>query len=453
MSDFASAMRQTGMSPDGAESKAKTFDALQDAADHLAFHKHRHLFYVPGRIEVLGKHTDYAGGRSLLCCVENGFCVVASARNDRRIRFVDLSRNSTEEWELTSAAITPTTSWAIYPTTVTRRIARNFPSAQNGVDVVFSSDLPRAAGMSSSSAFVIAAFFSLAAANNLDQSEQFQQNLRTKENLATYLASVENGRSFEALAGDAGVGTFGGSEDHTAILCCNAGQISQFSFCPLKFERSTRVPAELTFVIAASGVASDKTGNAQAQYNRLSLAIDSILKMWNQVSGRCDMSFGTAVASSSDAVQQIRDLLRTQRDSSVPAAFLQNRFEQFIAETYQIVPAAAETLCQFRWTEFGELVDLSQSYAEKWLENQVPETSALARSAREIGAIAASAFGAGFGGSVWALVEKDKMNEFINRWSAQYHDRFPYRDSARFFASGAGPAAQQISDNARLLGI
>lgn len=453
MTDFASALQRAGMSADAVESKAKAFGALRRAADHLGFDKHRHLFYVPGRIEVLGKHTDYAGGRSLLCCVDNGFCVLASARNDRRIRFVDLSRNSTAEWELTSALITPATSWAVYPATVTRRIARNFPSAQNGVDVVFSSDLPRAAGISSSSAFVIAAFFAVAAVNNLDESEQFQQNLRTKEDLATYLACVENGRSFGALAGDAGVGTFGGSEDHTAILCCKAGEISQFSFCPLQFERGIKVPNELMFVIAASGVASEKTGNAQQQYNRLSLAIDSILKMWNHASGRCDISLGSAVTSSTDAVQQIRDLLRAQRDSTIPAAFPQNRFEQFIAETYQIVPAAADALSQSKWREFGELVDLSQNYAEKWLENQVPETSFLARSARELGAIAASAFGAGFGGSVWALAEKDKMEEFINRWSAQYRDRFPRLDSARFFASGAGPSAQQISHHAHLLGI
>ena len=41
-------------------------------------------FFVPGRIEVLGKHTDYAGGRSLLCAAEQGFCLVAAARSDRR---------------------------------------------------------------------------------------------------------------------------------------------------------------------------------------------------------------------------------------------------------------------------------------------------------------------------------------------------------------------------------
>ena len=40
--------------------------------------------WVPGRVEFLGKHTDYAGGRSLLCTVERGVCMVAQPRSDER---------------------------------------------------------------------------------------------------------------------------------------------------------------------------------------------------------------------------------------------------------------------------------------------------------------------------------------------------------------------------------
>ena len=50
----------------------------------------------------------------------------------------------------------------------------------------------------------------------------------TAENLVEYLGCIENGQSFGILTGESGVGTFGGSEDHTAILCARAGQISQY---------------------------------------------------------------------------------------------------------------------------------------------------------------------------------------------------------------------------------
>ena len=52
-------------------------------------------WYVPGRVEVLGKHTDYGGGRSLICAAERGFCVVAAPRRDIRLSITDIGRGVT----------------------------------------------------------------------------------------------------------------------------------------------------------------------------------------------------------------------------------------------------------------------------------------------------------------------------------------------------------------------
>ena len=64
------------------------------------------------------------------------------------------------------------------------------------------------------------------------------------------------------------------------------------------------------------------------------------------------------------------------------------------------------------------------------LGNGVPETIELARSARELGAFATSSFGAGFGGSVWALVESGEAAVFATRWLAGYQSAFPARAAA-----------------------
>ena len=45
--------------------------------------------FVPGRIEVIGKHTDYAGGQSLTCAVERGFAVSYRPRRDGLVRIFD----------------------------------------------------------------------------------------------------------------------------------------------------------------------------------------------------------------------------------------------------------------------------------------------------------------------------------------------------------------------------
>jgi len=75
----------------------------------------------------------------------------------------------------------------------------------------------------------------------------------------------------------------------------------------------------------------------------------------------------------------------------------------------------------------------------------VPETRDLARLAREQGALAASAFGAGFGGSVWSLVPRAEAAQLIQRWSGAYVAQYPVRESTcDFFATGAGPCAFPI---------
>jgi len=87
-------------------------------------------------------------------------------------------------------------------------------------------------------------------------------------------------------------------------------------------------------------------------------------------------------------------------------------------------------------------VDRSQELTDRLLGNQVPETRDLARLAREQGALAASAFGAGFGGSVWALTSDRQAEEFTERWRRAYVDAYPVRGpTSQFFLTGSGPAA------------
>jgi galactokinase len=79
------------------------------------------------------------------------------------------------------------------------------------------------------------------------------------------------------------------------------------------------------------------------------------------------------------------------------------------------------------------------------LGNQVPETVALARSARRLGAAAASAFGAGFGGAVWALVRTAAADDFLERWGREYLAAFPDRGKqAQFFLTRPGPGMERL---------
>ncbi len=411
-------------------------------------------FFVPGRIEVLGKHTDYAGGRSLLCAVQQGFTIAVRARPDRHVHLFDLAGSREASFPLSGDLEPPIGLWTNYPMTVARRLARNFPAARTGADIAFISDLPVAAGLSSSSAFIIATFLALAAVNRLVEDGSYRAEIGGPEDLGAYLATVENGQSFGRLAGDMGVGTFGGSEDHTAILCCRQGELAQYSFMPVRFERSVTVPLSSSFIVADSGVVAEKTGLARDAYNQASLAAKAALDQWNSLARRHDTSLAQAASASTDAVDRIRAALASQDHPRFSSGALVARFEQFREESLEIVPAASAALSAGDLETFGRLVDRSQRGAERWLGNQVPETIALQRLAREHGAAAASAFGAGFGGSVWAMVggSENDREPFLAAWRSAYLDRFPARArNARFFTTRPGPAARSLTAPSALL--
>jgi galactokinase len=406
-------------------------------------------FWVPGRIEVLGKHTDYAGGRSLVCAVEQGFVVAAVPRTDDVVRVVNVADGTEARLPLDAGLAEPHVAWTRYPATVIRRVARNFPDARHGADVAFLSDLPSASGMSSSSAFMVAVFLAVAEVNGLASDRRYREAIRGPEDLAGYLATVENGRSFGALTGDSGVGTIGGSEDHTAMLCCRTSELSQYSFCPVRHERQVPHPPGFVFVVAVSGVRAEKTGAARDSYNRASLAVRAILDAWRAASGRLEDSLAAAVDRAGSA--DVREVVERTPVDGFETPVLLDRFDQFVEESTRIVPGASDALSRSDLVGFGALVDRSQDLAARLLGNQVPETELLARLARELGATAASAFGAGFGGSVWALVPDADSAAFTERWERACRAAFPMR-SPSFLVTKPGPAASRLDgDGGRAL--
>ncbi len=439
VSKLSDLLERVGLSAGEAARKAEIFCA---AAAAIPLGVPRLAFYVPGRVEVLGKHTDYAGGESIVAAVERGFCLVAFPRSDKRLFLTNVDSAETVAVEL-SPEISPVRGhWVNYAMTVARRVARNFPEISVGVDLAFGSDLPPAAGMSSSSALIVAIFLALAEVNRLWETERWQENIRIGEDLAGYLATVENGQSFGSLEGDVGVGTHGGSEDHIAILLARPRELLRYLYSPVRFIESIPLPPNWVFAIATSGVVAEKTGTALEHYNAASFRARKLAELWQESTGGKETTLGAIAGLGPEAVAQLRSIVTEHiRDESERAALL-SRLEHFVLENQEILPHAARALREGDFVRFGELVDRSQWGAEHLLGNQVPETIFLAKVARQLGAVAASAFGAGFGGAVWALVTCDEVNQFLGKWQEAYEGAFPYRASqAQFFSTRPGPAA------------
>ncbi len=388
-------------------------------------------WYVPGRVELLGKHTDYAGGSSLVLALERGFRMVARPRLDRQIRMIPADRPAqAEAFTLTEPPDRPPGHWLHYPVVTLERIRRNFGEerAHPGAEVAFLSNIPVAAGMSSSSAFMTATFLTFARLWALEETSAWRANLPGCEQRAAYLGCIENGSTFGSLTGSGGVGTFGGSEDHAAMLCSEEGRIGLFRYDPLQLLHRIEWPDDYLLAVFDSGVPAAKTGASREAYNRAALRARTAVKAFNTIQGTAYTSLGELADGECGPGpgDVLATLARRERDDpALSGLCLAARFDQFYHEDRVWLPAAVASLERGELDELGSICDASHQAAAPGLENAIPQTDLLQRSARELGAPAASCFGAGFGGSVWALIPSEAAGDFGVRWQNAYRRAFP----------------------------
>jgi len=402
--------------------------------------------FVPGRVEVLGKHTDYAGGHSLVMAVDRGFYSVSAPNALDRVRMVPVDRRYPPcEFPISPMLPHAPGDWTNYPKTMVQRLAMNFQRAVQlrGVDIAFGCDLPVGAGMSGSSALMIMTYLAFAEANRLTECRKFQRNIRDQIDLAMFLACCENGQTFRQLTGAQGVGTFGGSEDHTEILCGKEGMLSLFQFCPTVHKADLAWNEEWRMAICFSGVRAEKTGAAMEHYNLASLRASRVVEIYNRkYSTRHSFLRDIADENPTTARAELFARVASATQNDPEGIYLLERFKQFYFEDREIIPQTVTAWIRSDLAAIGNLIDRSHRNSRRYLRNIVEEVDFLQQSARDLGALAASGFGAGFGGSVYAIIPRRQAEGFLRQWKAGYSLRFPQaaRNSV-FFLSRPGGAA------------
>ncbi len=436
---LAAALERAGFDPDTAVSRAALTRRAATRLARVTTRPPYGAWVVPGRIEVIGKHTDYAGGRSLVGAAPRGLAVVAAPREDGRVRVLDAARGGRIELDPTEHDRS-FSGWTRYVAVVARRLALNFPGASLGADIAIAGDLPSAAGLSSSSALVVGVARALVARGRLDERLDWAAAIGTPADLAAYLGAVENGSSFRSLPGAAGAGTEGGCEDHVAILLSRPDRLAVFRYLPIRRVGDVSMSEAWQFVLMTSGVHAGKAGDARDRYNRASRAARALVHLWRRAVGDDRPSLGAVLESDPGAVNELRRLAAADGGPEFTGADLVRRLAHFVGEDARV----SEMLVAFERADLaaiGALAAASQRAADIDLGNQVPETRALVEAALVSGAPAASSFGAGFGGSVWALVEAsaDDARRFAAEWSRAYRAACPHAGRVVWFAARPSP--------------
>jgi galactokinase len=201
--------------------------------------------WAPGRVNLIGEHIDYHGLPVLPMALRLRVEVAFEPRVDRRI-WAESAPYGTREFEWQDdLAPQAAGDWENYLRAAAVAVARKW-GVGCGMNAQVASNLPAAAGLSSSSALLTAFTLALLQANGWRAS--FEELMEI----------LPEGEQF--------VGTRGGGMDHAAVLASRAGYASLVSFRPVAV-RHVCIPADWVFLTADSGVRAEKSGAARERYN------------------------------------------------------------------------------------------------------------------------------------------------------------------------------------------
>ncbi len=376
---------------------------------------------APGRVNLIGEHTDYNGYPVLPMSIPFTVRAAASPRSDRGVVVRNTDPDFPPREFLLERDIPPAKAgdWSNYVRAAVQRLIERYGAELGGMDVLFEGDVPSSAGLSSSSALVIASALAVLSVNGIDCD-------------AVELAEM-------MAEGERYVGTQGGGMDQAICLLGREGKAVRIDFFPLRHAYAD-FPEGCSILVAHSLIRAAKTENALVQYNRrpaecrLATAIlNSVFQPGTPLRRLGDLPRTDILSrfrSVGDFVEQtfpaetcsLREVSARTGESpeSLTAKYLMTRGGVPMPEPedgFRIRSRVLHVLTEAERVErscaalgegdaegFGRLMNESHRSCDEWYGISTPELNALVSIMTGAGALGARLTGAGFGGCAIALV-------------------------------------------------
>jgi len=420
------------------ELKARFHESYPDAGEPA-------VCRAPGRVNIIGEHTDYNGLPVLPMAIAQEIRIAFAPRSDGVIHMCDTDRRFAPAQFANGAAIAPSSpgAWENYCKAAVEALNRHFGrTAFPGMDMLVSGDIPIAAGLSSSSALVVACALAYLRALGKDLGADV-----SRLELAELMAEGEHY-----------VGTRGGGMDQAVILLGQQGGACKIDFFPLRAEN---VPLLEThhLVVCNSLVKAAKTGEMLHRYNagpRLcqlisalvakqvgeefgeEVAIERLADLWHghlcmrhkEVEDLFARTFPAETMRLSDAAaklgmapEEVRERWLGDLEQPPEGFRLQARARHQLTEQRR-VEEARDALLAGDAQALGSLMNASHASCANDYRISCPELEALVAAARECGAMGARLTGAGFGGCTVNLASADAAGDFETGVRQSYHQEY-----------------------------
>jgi galactokinase len=369
------------------------------------------IFFAPGRINLIGEHTDYNGGHVFPASISYGTYALAQKREDQQLRFYSMNfpEIGVIESDLSNLAFNESDQWANYPKGMILFMKEAGNEITQGADILYFGNIPNGAGLSSSASIELATGVLMNGLFDLKMERipmvQLGQKVENK-----YIG-VNSGIMDQFAIGM-------GKKDHAILLDC---QTLAYKYAPIVLENHSIIIVNTNKQRTLAG----------SKYNERRAQCEQALSELQQ-----ELSISSLGELTPAQFEEYKHLITD--------AINQKRAKHAVYENARTLEAL-EKLQQGDLSRFGQLMNESHLSLRDDYEVTGLELDTIVQTAWEQnGVVGARMTGAGFGGCAIAIVENDKVDHVKETINSTYRQTVGYE--ATFYVASIGDGAKELTE-------
>ena len=367
------------------------------------------VYFAPGRVNLIGEHTDYNGGHVFPCALTIGTYGAIVKRNDRKLRFFSVNFPGIVESSLDELVPAQAAGWTNYPKGVMWTFEKRGYTLPCGMDILIYGDIPNGSGLSSSASLEVLTGLMLKDTFGVDDLTMTELAL-----IGQYSENNFNGMNCGIMDQFASAM---GKKDNAIFL--DTATLN-YTYAPVKL-------ADARIVITNSKVKHSLVSSA---YNDRRRECETALAMLQKV---------TDIKTLGDLTEEQFEALK----HNITDPICQKRAKHAVYENQRTI-RAVEALQQGDLEEFGRLLNASHVSLRDDYETSCAETDLLASLAWKIpGVLGSRITGGGFGGCTVSIVKNDAIDTFTGEIGPIYEKETGHK--AEFYIVDIGDGAHKLS--------
>ncbi|WP_207706221.1 galactokinase [Clostridium sp. HBUAS56017] len=386
-----------------------TIDMLRTKFESVFAKSPERFFFAPGRINLIGEHTDYNGGHVFPCSITLGTYAVASFNNSNKCSLYSMNFDSlgVREVSLDDLDYKKEDNWTNYVKGMIQTLEKSGYKIDKGMDILFYGEIPNGAGLSSSASIELVTGVLLKNMFNFDVDTI--DLIKTGKAVENNYIGVNSGIMDQFAIGM-------GKKDCAILLDCNT---LEYSYAPVKLD-------DYNIIIMNT---NKRRELADSKYNERRAECEEALAILQK-----ELKINALGELDAETFEKYKYLIKDE--------VILKRAKHAVYENIRTVKATEE-LNKGNLKAFGELINQSHISLKNDYEVTGKELDTLAETAwKQEGILGARMTGAGFGGCAIAIVKKDSTDKFIENLSNTYLNEIGYK--ADFYIANIGDGAKEV---------